>query len=393
MTEPAGAGQALPRAFLRVAGASLAQHQLGLALALDCQRVICLARGTSPELIALQHAAEDAGLQFYIATSVHQLSGLVTANDELLVISEGLFADPGGIAELLDERRALVLVLPIENALQAGFERIDLNRAAAGLIRVPGQLVEKLHELPHDCDVASALTRIALQSGAGMREIPSEARGGTRWRLVRSEAEAYAVEAEWLNEQFSEAGRMSPGRSIARFATVAFGSSLLHAGNASNAVSVAVLTVLAIGGGLGWFGLAWAGFLCAAIAWLLVEAVRLLRFAERQAMGKLPPAIPRSDALGWLVDAAFALLSLAGIPRVAGEAVLSWMFPPVVLMLLLALIPNLLTTPMAAWVRDRALLGVVLAAAALFGQLQIAVELLAIGLVFAGLLLPMRRQG
>ena len=210
---------------------------------------------------------------------------------------------------------------------------------------------------------------------------------------MRSEAEAYAVEAEWLNEQFSEAGRMSPGRAIARFATMAFGSSLLHAGNASNAVSVAVLTVLAIGGGLGWFGLVWTGFLCVAIAWLLVEAVRLLRFAERQAMGQLPPAIPRSDALGWLVDAEFALLILAGIPRVAGEAVLSWIFPPVVLLLLLALIPNLLTTPVAAWVRDRALLGVVLATAAVFGQLQIAVELLAIGLAFAGLLLPMRRQG
>src|SRR3546814_15413590 len=80
ITEPAGAGQALPRSFLRVAGASVAQHQLGLALALDCQRVICLARGTSPELIEVQHAAEDAGLQFYIATDTRQLSEIGRAS-------------------------------------------------------------------------------------------------------------------------------------------------------------------------------------------------------------------------------------------------------------------------------------------------------------------------
>lgn len=391
MTEPAGAGQ-LPRSFLRIAGASVAQHQLGLALALDCQRVICLARGTSPELVEVQHSAEDAGLQFYIATDARQLSGLVTANDELLVIAEGLFVDPANVVSLFEGRAPLVLVLPVQGAVAAGFERIDLNRAAAGLMRVPGQLVERLHELPADCDVSSALTRIALQSGVRMQDVPPAARAGTGWRLIRNEAEAYAVENEWLNEQFSDAGRNSPGRAIARFATITFGSSLLHAGNASNAASLAVLAVLALAAGLGWFGVVWAGFLCAAIAWLTVEAVRLLRLAERQATGQLPPAITRSDALGWLVDVAFGLLSLAGIQRMAGEAMLSWIFPPAMLLLLLALVPNLLTGGAAAWIRDRALLGALLALAAAFGQVEIMVELLAIGLVLVALIVPMRRQ-
>ena len=114
MTEPAGAGQPFPRAFLRVAGATLAQHQLSLVLALDCQRLICLARGTSPELIALQHAAEDAGLQFSIATGPGQLSGLVTANDEIVDVSEDLFdkvialnlKGPFRLSALIGERMA-----------------------------------------------------------------------------------------------------------------------------------------------------------------------------------------------------------------------------------------------------------------------------------------------
>ena len=392
MTEPAGAGQALPRAFLRVAGATLAQHQLGLALALDCQRVICIARGTSSDLIALQHAAEDAGLQFYIAADVRQLSGLATASDELLVIAEGLFVEPAKVVPLLARKTPLVLVQPVEGALNAGFERIDLNRASAGLMRVPGDLVENLHELSPDCDMGSSLMRIALQSGVGMREVPSTASTGSGWRLVRNEAEAYAVETEWLSDQFNETGRISPGRSIARFVAIAFGSSLLHAGNASNVMALAVLGTLAIAGVLGWFGLVWIGFICAAVAALLVEVVRLLRIAERRAGGHLPPAIPRSDALGWLVDLMIGILCLAGVARIAGEAVLSWIFPPAMLILLLSLVPNLLTGAIAAWMRDRALLGLVLALAALFGRLQITVELLAIGLVLAGLLWPMRRS-
>ena len=64
MMEPAGSGQAVPRAFLRVGGATLARHQLGLALALECdgrsvQTIEGLARG--PELHPLQAAFADFG--------------------------------------------------------------------------------------------------------------------------------------------------------------------------------------------------------------------------------------------------------------------------------------------------------------------------------------------
>jgi hypothetical protein len=346
----------------------------------------------SPELIAVQHAAEDSGLQFYVATDARQLSALVTANDELLVIGDGLFVDPARVVPLFESRTPLVLTLPVDGALTAGFERIDLNRAAAGLMRVPGHVAESLHELPVDCDVPSALTRIALQSGITMREVPTGARTGAGWRLVRSEAEAYVAETEWLNEQFTETDGTSPGRSIARFAVLTFGSSLLHAGNASNAMAIAVLAVTVMAAGLGWSGLAWAGFLFAAFASLLVEGVRLLRLAERQAMGQLPPVIPRSDALAWLVDVTMGLLVLAAVPRIPGESLVSWVFLPAMLMLLLVLVPNLLTGNTAAWLRDRMVLGCALALAALLGQVQVTAEALSIGLVLAALALPMRRK-
>lgn len=385
-------GQPFPRAFLRVAGASLAQHQLGLVLALDCQRVICMARGTSPDLIALQHAAEDAGLQFYIATGPRQLAGLITANDEVVAISEGLFVDNANAIALVEGKGPVVLVQPVEGALGAGFERIDLNRASAGLMRVPGQLVERLHELPADCDVISALTRIALQSGVEMREVPAAARGGSEWRMVRSEAEAVALEDEWLRVRFAQGVPTSPGNSLARFGVVNFGSSLLHAGNASNALSIAVLVCLAIAGGLGWFDLVWGGFLFGALGWLLAQASRLLRAAERHALGQPAPAVPRADVLIWLVDTAFALLIMADSVRYAGEPLLSWIYTPTILMLLLGLIPRVAGGAVASWIADRALLGLILAIASGLGQVLLAVQLLSVCLVIAGLAVPSRRQ-
>ncbi|WP_231634813.1 hypothetical protein [Novosphingobium sp. KN65.2] len=375
-----------------MAGVSVAEHQLGLALALDCQRVICMARGTSPDLLALQHAAEDAGLQFYIATNVRQLGGLITASDEVLVVTEGLFVDPGSVTHLFESRAPVVLVMPVENALAAGFERIDLNRAAAGVMRVPGELMERLQELPPDCDMISALTRIALQSGIAMREVPSGVRIGANWRLVRNEGEAVAVEAEWLAEQVSDGRQLSPGASAARLAVLTFGTSLLQAGNASNMLSLGALGALGLSAVLGWFGLVWIALIFGAIAALLVESSRLLRQAERRARGQMTPIIPRADALGWLVDIEIGLLSLAAIPRIAGESPISWAFPPIMLVLLVALIPNNLTGSTASWFRDRVLLGVILALAALFGHVQIVVEVISIGLVLAGLVLPLRRK-
>ncbi|MGH6743415.1 hypothetical protein [Novosphingobium sp.] len=392
MMEPAVAGQSLPRAFLRVGGATLAQHQLGLALALDCQRVICLAKGPSAEMIALQHMAENAGLQFHIATGARPLAGLVTANDELVVIGEGLFVEPAGVVPLLEGRAPAVLVQPVEGGLAAGFERIDINRASAGLMRIPGHLVENLQELPGDCDVHSALTRIALQAGVPMREVPVAVRSGVDWRLIRDEAEAHAVELEWLRGRFADGDSVSPGRAVARYGVLTFGSSLLHAGNASNMLSLGVLVAVALAGGLAWFGFVTIAFLSLVAAALLVEASRLLRSVERQALGQLPPAIPRADVLRWLVDTLFGLSLLAAIPRLGGESLISWMFPPAMLMMLLALIPRFVTGKVASLATDRATLGLVLAFAAGFGQVEPLVEVLAITLVVVGMALPLRRK-
>jgi len=394
MLEPAGHGQPYPRGFLRIAGASLAHHQLALARTLECQRVICLSRGASPELITLQHSAEAAGMRFHIVSGPQQLSALVTATDELVVITEGLFADGADVGPLLEGTRAVVLALPDDGAVAEGFERLDINNAAAGLMRVPGSLVERLHDLPPDCDTASALTRVALQSGAQMRQVPAQARASGQWKMVRNEGEALAVEAEWLRNCLTVRRSATASDRLARVGVLSFGASLLHAGNASGAGSIGVVLALVLALGSAWLGSPVAAFALATLGWVLVRATDLLRGAERQAYSVAPPAIPRADALGWLADATLVAIcvlastaSIQDLPFGVGDRI----FAPLMLILMLHLIPRLLLDELAEWAGDRGLLALVLGAAAAVGYLDPVVRLLALGLTVAGIVLPPRR--
>lgn len=394
MLEPAGTGQPFPRAFLRIGGASLAQHQLGLALALDCQRVICIARGSSPELVALQHAAEAAGLRFNTVAGPQQLSALVTAADELIVITEGLFVDPASVAPLLEGGRTVVLSLPDDGAVAEGFERLDINNAAAGVMRISAALVERLHDLPSDCDAVSALTRIALQSGTPMAQVPPDARAIGGWRMVRSDAEALSIESEWLRRRLAGPRSASPADRVARVSVLSFGSSLLHAGNASSVASIGAVVALVLALCIAWLEAPVVAFALTALGWVLVRATELLRGAERHAYSVATPAIPRADLLGWLADATlivvcvFSLASPAFLPAIElGHRV----FPPLMLVLLLHLVPRFLTDRLAAWTCDRAVIAILLGTAAALGYLGEAVRLLAVALAIAGIVLPPRR--
>lgn len=391
MTEPAVAGQPLPRAFLRVAGASLAQHQLGLALALKCQRIVCIAREASPDILALQQVAEESGVQFYIASGPRQVATQVSSADDVFLITEGVFIDPGVAVPLLEHGRGAVLVQPVEGAQTAGYERIDLNRCTAGLARIPGALVGRLNELPEESDTISILTRIALQSQVEMREVPATARSGVHWCLVRSEADAIELEREWLHHQFAGPGVSSPGRALARSGALLFGSSLLQVGRASSLVSAAVLVLLAVAALLAWASFPVPGFLACALAWVLVEGGRRLRAAERRPLGELVPAIERADVLVWAVDFVLVCLVLSATVPLEGQMVLSWLYPPLSLFLLLALAPRILEPRLSAWATDRAVLAFLLAGAAVFGQELVVVEAIALLVLVAELVLVKRQ--
>lgn len=391
MLAPAGEAEGRPRAFLRIGPASLARFQLSLALALECQRIVCIAREMSLELTELQHLAERAGVRYHIIAGPRGLAGLITANDEVVVIADGLLAPVDGAVALLEGRHAVV-VQPVESGMALGFERIDLNHAAAGLMRIPGRLIERLQELPADCDVASALTRIALQAGIEQRELPIEVRDGLRWKLIRNDSEAHAAEAGWIGVHIDGDEPHSFGTALARVAVRRFGPAILHAGSGGNIVAICAAAVGILALGIGWAGFPASALLLCALAWITRRAAAQLLAIERESLALPATNWPRVK----LFEGALDILLVAIIVWNTSPFPLSspWQraFAPFMLVCLVRLLPRIAKRKWGVWLVDRSFLALVLAIAAGSGLLAHASAALAAALGLIAALWPASRM-
>lgn len=386
MLEPSAAGSSAARAFLRVGGLTVARQQAALALQLECERIICIAPGLSSELTELQQQIEAGGAQFQTIRHARALVGLVSAVDEVVVLADGLFASTTAALGLLEEGQA-VLVQPIEQGLAAGFERIDLNHAFGGAMRLPGRLVERLSELPADCDATSALLRIALQAGVRQKPIPQPDQTRLFWTLVRSEEEAHALEPLWIRQRTRGEGLLSFSGGLALLAVRSFGPALLHAGSGAGFLvsAAAVLTLLALGAG--WFGFAALGLAFVALGWITREAAAMIARIESEL------DIPRKgfDAkalYGGVLDVIIVLLAAWGSTVEPMQGLAERLFPAFMLVTLLRIVPRLLPERWSGWLHDRGFLALLLAGAILAGLGREATYVAASLIALGGILLP-----
>lgn len=383
----------MPRGLLPVGGATIARHQLALALALDCRRILCLAREFSPGMASLQEAAEKAGAQFQVIPSAQRLAAILSSSDELLVFADGLLVAADSVLGLI-EAGAAVLVQPIEAGLPAGFERLDINHASAGILRIPGRLAERLGELPADCDAVSALTRIALQAGVPQRMVPPEAREGVSWTLVRDEEQAHAVEGGWIRLHLGRQGAAAPGPLAARALVRSLGPMLLHAGSGTGVVTIASGTILLLAVLAGWFSFAGLAFFMLGLAWLGRRCAALLAGVERQALKRGPAGLPREMLFGWLVDALLVLFAVwAPVTGGQVDGTISRAFAMTMLLCLLRLAPRGLPPGWGAAMDDRASLCLLLAFAAAAEILLPFTRSLALAVALSALVAPSLGRG
>ena len=388
MMEPIAAGHPQRRAFLTVGGRTIAQHQADAALALGCEKVICLVRSMEPMLARVQHSVEALGASFRTIASLADLGPLLTQGDELLVFADGLLVEADQVRSHVAGGPA-VLVQPVETGVPDGFERIDLNNASAGVLLLPGSIGEKLAALPADFDPISALGRVGLQAGVPQRSIPVAARAGSAWQLITDEREAYAIESDWIAHRLGYDRHPSPSRMIARMAALGFGSRMVQGDQTSRMLLLgcAALTLLAILAA--WLGAGIAAFALIAVAWVLHESATMLA----RVIGPPRGSSPRTRRFGLsqvcevLVDAAL-LASMAlftATPERLGLVELT--FPPLVLLLVLRLVPRVTSGRMNSWTGDRALLAIVLLALHLLDWLLPGIRLLIV-LMLTALLIP-----
>lgn len=211
--EPAGEGASCPKGFLVVGGRTVIARQASLAMAMGCERIICLSEGLPPELVEVQHMVERAGLRFHAIRDRTALHALATASDQVLVIADGVLPDRALLQSLVGNRMA-VLSLPDAEGLQAGYERLDRDRCWAGVARCSGAEIERLAELPRDIDPLGALMRSALQTGRPVVPLPEDALTSGQWRRVDNAPMAASVGKAVLLQGFTAARWPAPGNAL-----------------------------------------------------------------------------------------------------------------------------------------------------------------------------------
>lgn len=361
-SEPADGGY---RAFAEFAGRSIAMRQLELALSIGCQRVVCLADHLHQPILPLQRRCEAAGARFHVVTGPRPIVGLVRAADDLLVLADGLLPLEQGVLDNFPGHGG-ILVLPAEAGISAGFERVDLNYAWAGAAIIPGRLVERLAELPSDCDAVGALLRIALQ--ARIPEVPMSdsalAEGG--WHLILRQEQADALEAPWLRRQLPQTVGFAPFRFLSEMLLGRLGVRLLRRGKGNAALPFLAPFLALAAAVVGILYSAPAGLLLAALSFVAGELATGLRRLEKPAA---PITLPtKFETLqSWLLDG-----SIAAIVAFEVQVEDGWrdgIFIGAVLIAVLRLLTLLLPEAWASVSRDRGLWGVVLTISAAVGVL------------------------
>ena len=208
------------RAFQLLGGRNVLTWQYDLLRAFGCERIVCLCEASRPEIIELQHTAENDGVHFHAIKGSLQLVGLITADENVIMLRDGLVAE-ADLFNTVAQSGRLIASLPADSApardFPQDFERIDANRAWAGLAIFRGNLAERLADLPADSDTMSLLLRLALQAGVRDAPIDPHAVADGRWLLATDPNELEKRQAALITRSNEAAPWTGPGRAFANF--------------------------------------------------------------------------------------------------------------------------------------------------------------------------------
>lgn len=341
-----------------ILGKSLSERQLEFALAAGCDRVVLLGDGASAAVIALRHRAEAAKARVQVVSDAHSLAGSVGADDDLLVLQQDVLPESAdALAALRDG--PVILVLPAGIGVQAGFERIDLERASAGALIVPGALLPKLLDLPEDSDAHGALLRIALQQRLPEKGLGEGALSDGSWAMTGPASDAGHLQESWVARHLGAATGCSLSSRISHLVLRRTGVKLLELRHALAAMLAATLLLLGGAVAAAWDGFAAIGFAAIALAAPVVGAA--IGFARL----KTAPfgSAPRIAAFRLLLDAALLAACYGAIDG-------SWLhrlFPSLVLLAALHASRREDSGQVPGVVRDRFLIAGAIAIFAAFG--------------------------
>ncbi|MCM0001434.1 MAG: hypothetical protein NBV68_18845 [Erythrobacter sp.] len=386
------------RAALPLAGRSCIVWQAELLQGLGVERVLCLSEAPGGTVIELQHMLEGRGLQFHVLRGLAAIPALVRAEDDLVILADGLVPDPvvvralvgigtdrgvgdgGGEAGL----QRMVATIPADHPLAAAhpadFERIDAARHWGGVLVMRGAPAQRLADFPADADAVSLLLRLALQAGTPTRELAARELVPETWLLADSDAAVRRHESALIAAATPPADWRAPGTALAAASVRAIVPRGLEHGQLI--AGAAALVLLLSGVMAAAFGFAGAGLTLAGLGMLAAQV--------SQGFDALAARLRRTGGTGG--SAASKVLAgmcdlLAGVTLWFGLAPFPEWQPLAALgpvaYALARLAARAGDTALAAAASDRASLLLVLALAATFGLLPEVLACLALGLCAA----------
>ncbi|WP_235302709.1 hypothetical protein [Sphingopyxis sp. MWB1] len=309
-----GASEILPdgglRALVHVAGEALIERQ-AVRLADAGVTHMLVAVGTVPgELLATCDRIQRRGMKVTPVRTAADVAAVVSADDQLLLVADGLRAGGTHYAAIAKSAAPAILVTG-DTLLTQGFERIDATRRWGGLASVSGQMVADLAAMPGEWDMMLTLLRLAVQASA--RRLYCEPALFEQGEIAIVTDRPTAVLIEQSSLQQVEYGGMGLGRSAVMMPLVRLMGPVL-------VKSPATARYLPWITGLLWIivallaasGLAAAGALVAIVAGLGLAAMRFLSSfrAESARQDRIRHWIRR---FSWLLLGSFPwLLSLGG---------------------------------------------------------------------------------
>jgi hypothetical protein len=196
------------RATLQVAGRTLVERQVRLALATGADPVVVLVERVTAELSAALDSVRAEGAPIVLARSAEEAAEAVHSSDRVLLVGDGLVAPEAVIARLVALDGPAILVVP-DLRVDDRYERIDAQSRWAGLALIDGQMLKQTASMLQDWDLQSTLLRRAVQAGARQISVRGEAEdelplvAETSEDLVELEAQivagAHVRRSDWVS--------------------------------------------------------------------------------------------------------------------------------------------------------------------------------------------------
>ncbi len=347
-------------AFTKFAGAMVVERQLDLALLMGCERVICLVEAVEREVIELQHRAQCAEMTFRAIRQPSRLAGMVTADDELLVLDAGILPDDEAVKAALT--KSGILAFPADIAVPVGYERIDLGFAWAGAMLISGHLVEKLSDLPSDINLPSALMRIALQAGGQVIPVDRKLLTEGNWHLNADRRTLDLREKQWIDSQRRRIAFRAPGLAVAERAGARLTRDIV--GRSAEPIPIVSAGICMLGAaGAGLIGFPALGIFLTSAAALFAHMGGVVERITTRGRPQTKPNLLR-EVVDYLIDPLFVILLVLAAPEELG---LLRGFVPLILIGLLRLGERHASEPWRATYADRILLGLIISPAAFVG--------------------------